>query len=157
MTVEYRPAPAAEHIGARLIKAHHTHLSDVRIDYVFRSKASKDKGKVVLGKARKMGGLNAWLATDVDERAVEPDEFFVIELAEDEWAGLSDKQRVALVDHELSHCVVSFDNKDEEPKLGIAPHDLEEFVEVVRRHGLWKQDVADLVKVGAEQLTLGDV
>lgn len=155
MTVEYRPAPAAQKIGFRLITQHHSHLVDVRVEYVFRSTAAKDKGKVVLGKARKMGGLNAWLATDADERAVEPEEFFVIELAEDEWAGLSDKARVALVDHELSHCVVSF-NDDGDPKLGIAPHDLEEFVEVVRRHGLWRQDVADLVKVGAEQMRLVD-
>lgn len=153
MPTEFRPASAAETIGKRLIKEHHTHLLGVRVEYVFRDKAAKSKGKVKLGTARKMGGLNAWLATDVDERATEPEEFFVIELAEDEWADLTDQQRVALVDHELSHCWAEVDD-DGEVVLAVKTHDLEEFVDVVRRHGLWRPEVEHLVKVGAEQLGL---
>lgn len=154
MSVEYRPAPAAQAIADRLIGEHHEHLLGVRIEYVFRNKATKKGGRVVLGKARKLSGLNAWLATDADERFVVPDSFFVIELAEDEWALLSDAQRVALVDHELSHCLAEVDD-DGDFTLGTRGHDLEEFTDIVRRHGLWKQDVSDFVKVGADQLRLG--
>jgi predicted metallopeptidase len=153
MTVEYRRAPAAEKIGARLIKAHHEHLAEARVEYVFRDTAATDKGRIVLGKARKLSGLNAWLATDHDERGSDPEDFFVIELAEDEWGSLSDAQRVALVDHELSHCWLEFDD-DGEPKLSLRTHDVEEFVAVVQRHGLWRNDLVHLVKVGNEQLAL---
>jgi hypothetical protein len=40
------------------------------------------------------------------------------------------------VDHELTHCDV-----DEEGKLSLRPHDLEEFNVIVRRYGLWRAEV----------------
>lgn len=87
------------------------------------------------------------VSTSVEpECAVEPASFFVIEIASDMWGtddelgnrfGLSDAQRVALVDHELCHCTV---NEDGVPTL--LHHDVEEFGQVVERHGLWKPDLA---------------
>ncbi len=153
MTTEYRPASAAAEIAADLIPRHHDDLIGVRIEYVFRSKAAKSKGRVVLGRARKVGGLNAFLAAEdePDEVAVDPDAFFVLEFAEDEWASLSHRQRVALVDHELSHCVVEYGD-DGERKLGLVGHDLEEFEAIVYRHGLWKPDVTRFVRAGATKL-----
>lgn len=139
----YRPASEVARIATDLIAKHHEHLGDVEAEmqFVFRDKASKKGGRVVLGAARKVSGLNAWLATDQDE-AYDEDApgFFVIEIAEDEWQRLSDKQRVALVDHELSHCVIEWDD-DGVPTLKIRSHDLEEFTTIVKRHGLWKEDL----------------
>lgn len=141
MTVTHRPAPAVARIAATLIGQHHTHLADVRIDYVFRSETAKSNGKAIWGKARKITGLNAFLATPEDERPVDDDidEFFVIEIAEPVWAILSENERKALVDHELCHCTT--EQKGGELKLKLRPHDLEEFVQIVRRHGLWRDDV----------------
>lgn len=144
MSVTYRPAPAVEHIAGTLIPTHHPDLDGVRIQYVFRSKASKKNDKIVLGKARKVSGLNAYLATPADEVGFDDEavEFFVIEIAEDCWRDLNHEQRIALVDHELCHLAIEFDD-DEQVKLVMRSHDLEEFREIVERHGLWKPDLTE--------------
>jgi putative metallopeptidase len=160
MAVTYRPAPEVEAIAGPLIEAHHQHLTehgDVRIEYLFRSEATVKGGHVVLGKARKVSGLNAFLAgwddaTDVDDEAgdeVRP--FFVIEIAADQWATLTEAQRTALVDHELCH--LNVEPTDESVKLTLAGHDLEEFGAVVERHGLWKPAV-ELFAAACQQLKL---
>lgn len=149
---EYSPAPDAERIAQKLIADHHTHLTDVRVEFVFRDKASKSNGKVVLGKARKISGLNAFLARDPD--ATYGEDFFVIELAEDEWLEMPASKRRALVDHELCHCTIDFDEDKGIVTLGLRAHDVEEFKEIVDRHGLWKDDLAEFAKAAKEQLEL---
>ncbi len=152
MTVEYSPAPAVAAIAQRLIKEHHVHLAGERIVYVFRSEHAKEGGKAVFGKARKIGGLNAYLSMTEDGNE---DDYFVIEIAYDIWLGMSDGQRVALVDHELSHCIIKYaENGD--MSLAIAPHDLEEFNAVVKRHGLWRSDVKQFLEAASGQLRLLD-
>lgn len=134
---EYSDAPEVRAIAKDIIASHHRHLLNATIRYVFRDEAAKKGSKVILGTARKIGGLNAFLASshlDMNEA----EDFFVIEIAADEWQHLDHKQRAALVDHELMHCDV-----DEDGKLKMVPHDLEEFTSIVRRHGLWKEDVRD--------------
>jgi Putative phage metallopeptidase len=91
----------------------------------------------------------------------EPARFFLIELPLDVWNALPADSREALLDHELCHCLV-----DEDPQTGalkpkLAGHDLEEFVAVVRRHGLWKPDVEAMAKAAlgtqmGTQLTLDE-
>lgn len=152
MPVTYTPAPDAEQIGRQLVAKHHTHLVNERIEYVFRSEAAKSGGRVVWGKARKVSGLNAWLANperDQLEEDEEADAFFVIELAHDVWTGLSGKQKVTLVVHELSHCTIRFNNNGD-ASLTVAAHDLEEFEDVVRRHGFYRSDLKHFAKVTVE-------
>lgn len=140
----YTPAPEVERIAEKLIHEHHRHLEDVPIRYLWRDKAAVAKGNVVLGKARKIGGLNAHLAhyaAGADEPPEEV-EFFVMEIGADWWKTLTQEQQVALVDHELSHFGVEIpEQADKERKLVIRGHDLEEFAAVVERHGLWRPDV----------------
>lgn len=151
---EYSTAHAVREIAEELIPAHHSHLIEfgARIEYVWRDEAAKSKGKIVLGKARRISGLNAFLARE--DRSVEGEgvqDFFVVEIAEDTWADLTPAQRRALVDHELSHCGVDWGEAgDLETRLVLRAHDCEEFCSVVRRHGLWKPDLAALVRFGAE-------
>lgn len=88
----------------------------------------------------------------------EIDPYFVIELAKDVWDIITGKQRVALVDHELSHCRVAV-NHAGKPALTVVAHDVEEFEAVIRRHGLWKSDVKHFAKVtldavGGDQMSL---
>lgn len=149
----FERAPEVAVIGEKLIGdvEEHADLQGVRIEYVFRDRAVKSKGRVTLGKARRVSGLNAFLVAAADgipdDEANEP--FFVVEIAADTWGRLDEAQQVALVDHELCHLLVDVDGA-----LAIRGHDLEEFGCIVSRHGLWKSDVAHFGAEVAEQLAL---
>ena len=147
----YTPAPDVASIAGDLIATvdDHGDLAGVDIVYCWRDKASKSKGRTVLGTARKVTGLNAFLARDQQDD--EP--LFVIEIAQDEWLDLTTKQRYALVDHELSHLRVKIGD-DGERDLTIRGHDVEEFRAVIDRHGFWKADVADFAVSVSEQMRL---
>lgn len=153
----YERAPEVQAIAEKLLDEvpDHKPLVDARIEYVWRDKATKSKGRICLAKARRLSGLNAFLYNAAmglaDSVANEP--LFVIEVAADTWARLRPEQRIALVDHELCHCTAEFDD-DGELVLGMRGHDLEEFAAVVHRHGLWKSDVATFGAEVAEQLAL---
>lgn len=135
--LEFSYAAEVEEIARELIPEIHSHLVNTQIEYVFRSQATKKNGKPVLGKARVIGGLDAYLA-----KAPDGAKFFVVEIAADFWKGLKPEQQKALVDHELAHCWVNEDTG----KLQILPHDLEEFADIVRRHGLVGEDIRHFSK-----------
>ncbi len=131
-------ADEAKEIADELITAFHKHLEGEAITYVFRSQHAEAKGKVVLGMTKKITGLNAYLALRRDlgltsEEDDAPAPFYCIEFAWDMWIRMDGKQRIALVDHELSHITPD----------GLRGHDIEEFSAIARRHGAWKQDLAD--------------
>ncbi|SDU42295.1 putative metallopeptidase [Jiangella alkaliphila] len=77
------------------------------------------------------------------------------------WELLNEKQRVALVDHELCHFeVIEDDEVDGGRRLATRGHDLEEFTAVVERHGLWRPEVEAFAgaAIGAQlELSLTDV
>ncbi|MBV1869258.1 MAG: hypothetical protein KUG69_15350, partial [Marinosulfonomonas sp.] len=162
MSAKYMPAPDVEQLARKLIDTvdRHAALDQAHIEFVFIDQAPRSKGRAVLGRARKLGGLPAFLAggshpvTPIGMHDVDP--FFVIEIAYDYWASddFTDAHRVALVDHELCHCRVDED-VDGEHKLSIVGHDVEEFACVVDRHGLWSAGLTSLGKVMSEQLSLG--
>lgn len=141
----FAPAPAVAEIATSLIVEHHGNLMGAPIVYVFIDPAPRVKGGIVLGRARVVKGLNAFLVAlaggevDVtdDEPSDEDHAFFAMEIAYEEWHEASDGQRRALVDHELCHFYID----PEEGKLSIRGHDIEEFGAVVRRHGLWRKDL----------------
>jgi predicted metallopeptidase len=143
-------------LGRNVLNQHHTHLADVRVEFVFRDKASVSHGRDVWGKARKVTGMAAFLALPKDDApdyigdAEEVEPFFVIEIAHNVWEVLTGKQRLALLDHELSHCRVRFDG--EKALLEVAPHDLEEFEGVIRRNGLWNDSARTFTKVAADHV-----
>lgn len=139
---EYRRADEVAHIAWELIQEHHEHLEHIRIEFVWRDQAADKGGKAVLGKARKVTGLNAFLARD-DTDSDDYGDFFVMEIAQDTWAGMTGAQRKALVDHELHHMGL-----DEKARLAIVPHSCEEFSGVLARHGAWKADVAEFIEIG---------
>lgn len=158
---KFDPAPEVEKIAEDLIPKYHQHLLDfnVRIRYVFANKTPKSKGREVWGTCRKISGLNAFLEGQGDPG--EP--FFVITISRDVWGVLPQEKKVALVDHELCHAWaevkqakeeadVSQDEVDDQietdnpVKLSVKPHDLEEFSCIVRRHGLWREDIEDFVE-----------
>lgn len=116
------PAPAelSDRIQ-RLVAAYHPHLVNARIEVQVRDTAKVDDSSVTIGEV------------DTADNDGEKRQFdFTIWFALDTWQTMSEWQRDALCDHELSHC--AWDEKGE-PLL--VAHDIEEFNAVIARWGLW--------------------
>jgi hypothetical protein len=132
---------------AKLRESHHTHLDEARIAMVWRKDINPDRdNRIVLGWAKK--------ATDLSREFSDFD--LVILLNRDAWNDLTLAQRTALVDHELCHfALVTKDGepvRDERGRLcyRLKKHDLEEFRDVISRHGLYLDDVARFAAVCAQ-------
>lgn len=134
---KYRFAAEVEEIARKLIAEHHPHLASAKIAYLMADKLPPVRG-------RPRGGMAA--KASERERALHGYDF-VITINREVWRELTPAQREALVDHELSHCGLSVTGC-----WTILPHDLEEFAGVVKRHGLWSEDVRAFGKAAAEQL-----
>jgi len=136
-------------IMEEIIEAHHKHLIDAKIAIAWRFgwKANTD-GHVTLGQAKK--------GSDLDREMHDHD--FVILLNHEAWNGsLNPDQKRALMDHELCHAEISKDQNGE-PKIDenkrtvyrIRKHDIEEFREIVARHGCYKEDLEAFVAAANE-------
>ncbi|HSY50381.1 MAG TPA: putative metallopeptidase [Thermoanaerobaculia bacterium] len=142
-------AREAREIAEGLISEFHEHLQEALIRYVFRSKHTEAKGRIRLASVRLVGGLNAYLAqadsleSIAGERPPAPEapSFYLMEIAHDTWMKLTGSQRIALVDHELSHI----------SPAGLVGHDVEEFSAVIQRHGAWKPDLTAFLEASKQQ------
>jgi hypothetical protein len=133
-----------------LVRQHHEDLCDANIAIAWRFgwKADPD-GRLTLGQMKR--------ASDLDRQLHGHD--FVILLNYEAWsaAEFTKAQKLALLDHELCHGRIAYD-EDLEPKRDEADnlvyrtrkHDLEEFVEVVERHGLWRHDLQRFAEAALE-------
>lgn len=136
-----------------MVEQYHPDLRGTRIEYVFKSKATKKNGRATAGTAQKYTGLKAMLATP-GAQSSEDLAFFVVTIAKDIWETLDERRKEALVDHELEHCAIEVD-EDGDAHLTMRSHDIEEFSSIVGRHGLWSDDLEWFVSsLPAEQLTL---
>ena len=116
--------------------AHHENrLDGARIKYLIEPGAKT--GVVSLGKTKRMSHINR-LVSKVD---------FLIVLNWAAWAQLSDATRRALLDHELTHCAAQVDGDTGEIKgWEIRKHDVEEFAEIIERHGLWTSGLEEIAR-----------
>jgi len=124
-----------------LIEQHHEELTNARLAVAWNLSWKPDAdGRVTLGKCKK--------ASDLDRELAAFD--FVILLQAEFWqdAEVTEDQRRALLDHELCHATVKLDEtgepaRDERDRIvyRIRKHDVEEFSEIVRRHGCYKRDL----------------
>jgi hypothetical protein len=148
----YSPADEPRKIGHQLIKKHHDHLSGRRVDFLFVERKDKDGNSQAItkgvknhyGQAKLVTNLNAYLAGD---GKYEPQPFFVILITKHFWTNASDLFKQALVDHELCHC--EYDSETD--KYSTVDHDVTEFVEIVKRWGLWSCEVEAFVKAAKQQ------
>lgn len=139
-----------------LINTHHEELSqtNVRIALAWATSWKADvDGRLTLGKCVKASELHRELA---------PYDFVIL-LNRDFWRNerVTALQRTALLDHELMHAAVSRDENGD-PKVDergrtiyrMRKHDLEEFRDIVARHGCYKSDIEEFMKavVRAEHL-----
>jgi|TARA_R110000824_G_scaffold48399_25_gene136759 hypothetical protein len=130
-----------------LIGQHHPDLAIIsdEVVAVFREKAGKAGGQVVLGNSKKVAALaNALGGTEFK---------FVLELAADQWEHeLTSKQQEALLDHLLTACRCEEDPKSGDFKLTVAKPDIMAFSENVERYGMWFPREADEEPTPVEQL-----
>ncbi len=173
MTATMSVASEAEAIARQLIGEHHAHLREAQILYIFTDQTRKRCDRVRLGSAAKLSSLQRFLASGLDGVEQGPD--FAILIDENEWSVLPSAARAALVDHELCHCALfvkdtsqrpafwrrfepardTYDEAEHEYRWGMRGHDIEEFGEVLYRHGFWKPDEHErYVKAVALQLVM---
>lgn len=146
--VKITQAIEAEKIAQPLIEKHHDHLAGARILYLFTNQSRTRNLKTVLETAQKLPALHKYLSAATG--SINDGADFLMLISSDEWDNLSPKQRIALVDHELCHMWA-----DETGAWKVRGHDLEEFHEILARHGTWRQDVATFAEI-ARQLRLAE-
>ncbi len=143
--------------GAPLYNEDHGHLLSASLGFVWTNVEAKRKGRMIIGQAEQPGGGgNPWSKGRAELQLETwfgevPD--FLITIYWPWWRDASEPQRCALVEHELYHCAQEkdefgsprFSKTTGAPVFGIAPHDVEEFVGVVRRYGVVSDDVRALV------------
>lgn len=127
-------------------EAHHPDLAKARIALAWRKKLKRDRdGHLVLGKCVKI--------TDLQREFHEFD--YVILLNREVWLDevFTPEKKRALIDHELCHADAArdkdgFPKRDERDRFvwRTRKHDIEEFRDVVRRHGCYKADLEEFAK-----------
>lgn len=123
MPKEYSAAPEIEKIAEKLIEILKPELEAFEIRYLFASENPRKDGREVTALARKVTGLNAYLAGNAEG-------FFVLEFGRPAYDELTESDIITIVLHELCHFGISDDGN-----LWIVPHPIEEFPEVVEIFG----------------------
>jgi predicted metallopeptidase len=138
MATEFWSAPdEVISIAREVINKYYTELADVEMALLMRSPTAKSNGCEVWGTASR---------ANAKQRALSGKEIeFVIEFSSDVWESLSITQKRALVDHELYHCVCTVDD-DGEVHYGMRGHDIEEFNDIVARHGRWNDSITTFLE-----------
>lgn len=111
---------------------YHPNLASVDSDIaiIFRGKAAKRGGQVILGVSRKSPAILDILGKETYK--------FILEIAADEWKTLSNSQQGALMDHLLCACRVEEDEESGELKCSIASPDVQFFWDELTRQGDWR-------------------
>lgn len=126
-------------LAEEIIATHHPHLKHARIAIVFRDgNAPTSNGKMTLGQTSLVTSKMQVIAKERFD--------FLIWLAGDWWHDATDRQRRALLDHELCHCA------GEPFAWKIRGHDIEEFACILTRHGPWYAELRSFAKAAREEL-----
>lgn len=162
---EYSPAPEAQQLGMLLINTveDHGHLQGATVACMFRDDEITRHGRVTVAEAilvarilqsdRRWSRFVKWGIQQALGMTELPT--FLILIDRNIWAGYSPEEKLALVDHELSHCsqqidpetgMPKFNQQTGEPMWAIRAHDLEEFCGVVDRRGLWNADLVAMAR-----------
>lgn len=140
MPKEYAPSPEVEQIAEKLVKLFKSELEAFEIRYIFCNENPKKDGRECIGLARKVVGLNAYLAGCAEG-------FFVLETGKPAYDALDENGKLAYVLHELCHFGIS-----DEGNISLIPHDIQEFCEVVKVFGAYRPDL----QVFYESLQIGE-
>ena len=132
MAVDYWKAGNDVNTMMNTLLGHHPDLVLVEdeIAVVFREKAAKRGGKIVLGSSKKAPSMLGVLG-DIEYK-------FILEIAADEWQGLTNKQQLALLDHLLCGCGVEENANTGTMKCFIRTPDVAFYWDELDRHGDWR-------------------
>lgn len=130
-------------------KESHDHISEALVALAWRHRVKSDKdGILKLGQCLKNSGVHREFA-EYD---------FIIVLNKMAWDAFAKPQKLALLDHELCHIMPSEDKNGEHQQddrgrklFRARRHDIEEFSEIVKRHGLYKKDLERFAEVVAKK------
>jgi hypothetical protein len=118
---KYILAEEIEEIGTQIIQTYRSDLQNINIGYVFKRKAPKTDGNIILGQIKAENDLQKVLhGYDA-----------VVIIGFDTWQTLDNDGKFRLVHHELEHLV-----RDEESgKIGTIKHNVEEFNSTIKIFG----------------------
>lgn len=168
---EYSEAKEARELGEMLIERveAHVHLQMATVGYVFRDDELRRRGDVVVAEAilverilqseKRYARIVKWAILRI--LGIDDLPTFLVLIDRNIWEGYSIEEKVALVDHELSHCAQATTEDGETPKFTrdgdpvwtIKGHDLEEFCGVVERNGLWSEQLREMARVIVDRLS----
>lgn len=144
MNYEINAAEPAR-IAARIIRDHRPELAELNICYIWRDEAmSMGGGRVAAGQCVHTSDRD-WAIHGFD---------FLILIARDVWAAAEARFKPALIDHELGHVGIRTDEETGEPAVDeetgrtrtfCKHHDLEEFSDVLERHGAYHSDIREFL------------
>lgn len=154
--------------GAPLENPEHIHLRDAQIGALWTTVENGRNGRTIVGQAemgQHIGGMGKWNRAKAEQQAMEwfgcvPD--FIITLYAPYADQCSDASFCALVEHELLHCAQErdefgmprFKKSTGMPAFCMRGHDVEEFVDVVRRYGADATGVRALIDAAADGPTI---
>lgn len=139
--IESEPETEPYRIMRKVRRDFHPDIDDARIALAWRKGYKPDpEGHIVLGQCIR--------ASDLQREFVDLD--FIILLNKEIWEDLqfTVEMKTALVDHELMHATRAYDSEGE-PKIDVRgrpvwrvrAHDVQEFFDIVSRHGTYKRDL----------------
>lgn len=126
-------------------REYHPELLAADFIILTRSPAAQKGGKAVFGSVKKASAEAQGLAGQKAD--------YILTISIEDWNILRDRQRRALLDHELSHCQGKEDEETGAMKWGLVGHDIEEFSAVLKRWGAWSEDIVQVVET-LQQLDL---
>jgi hypothetical protein len=130
----YKAGPDVMKMVQDLIAKHHPHLVLIEDDIgvVFREKAREVAGFVIAGATKKAPPL---LPVLTDKKFTYK---FVIEIGQDAWQDLDNRQQMALLDHHLCAMKVEENADTGELKCSVRPYDFSGYKEEFERWGMWR-------------------
>jgi len=135
--MEYTDAPEVEEIAKEIIDTLPLieGINGAKIKYLFVHK----KHSEYAGKIQKPGGVWRFLS-DYD---------YVVLVHKASWDSFNERQRKALIYHELLHITYKTD-KNGKKHWKIRKHDIEEFMDVIREFGAWSPELNRLKEILGE-------
>ena len=134
--------------GREIMDKYHSGLKVLSVRFILREKAQHTRDKIVPAKT--------YRCSDRDKNCHGHD--FIIEVAKDVWDAADERFRTAIVDHQLASIGVYYDEEGEPMRLPneriktfVRPPDIQEYHEVMERHGAYHVDLRKFLSVLEEK------
>lgn len=143
--VEYQEMPEAVDIVRKLVMSHHADALDEAHIVVVGTPQESTSPDQHTARIRVAKPMEKFLLARSKERAD-----YIIEIVIDLWNGHTPPDQERILDHELCHAL----GRDEKGRYRIRRrHDVEEFDDILRRHGAWTPQLERFVGI-AQQIRL---